>query len=99
LLSLFRITKNNDRFAPNPVRVGRCYIWIAGQLSEAGQKTSRLCPIYFEKTLTLLKKSGKVIKNKRDDENQYALIPFFRELPVGARQKKDRAEFLSERLC
>jgi len=49
--------------------------------------------------LTLCQINGKVIKKERDDENQYAPPPSDRELPFGARQQKDCAEFLSERLC
>jgi len=37
-------------------------------------------------SLTLRENGGKIRKNERDDENQYALPFFSRELPFGARQ-------------
>jgi len=58
----------------------------------------RECGRFF--SLTLPRKSGKVIKIKNAmTKPSTRPYPPFRELPLGARQQKDCAEFLSERLC
>ena len=55
--------------------------------------------VILKKALTLQGKSGKVNKTNAMTKTSTRIHPFFRELPVGERQQKDCAEFLSERLC
>jgi len=47
-------------------------------------------------TLEVVFFSTLINKRKHEDEDKYRSPPFFRELPVGARQKKRRREFPSE---
>ena len=49
--------------------------------------------------LTLHGKNGKFIKINAMKKPSKRTHPTTRELPFGARQQEDRAEYLSERLC
>jgi len=53
----------------------------------------------MKKPLTLSRRSGKLMEVNAMTKTSMRYNPFFRELPFGARQQKERAEFLSERLC
>jgi hypothetical protein len=53
----------------------------------------------LKKALTPRGRSGNIIEINAMTKTSKRPNPFFRELPFGARQQEDRAEFLSERLC
>ena len=62
------------------------------------KKIGRILRILLVYLLTLWLENGKVNKNAMMKTSKRT-CPSFRELPFGARQQKERAEFLSERLC